>query len=343
MSRTSLVRRTLTALAALTVAGLALTACATGENVGDKPASGDLLASVDTNFGKIDIPKPKDGKQLRVVALGWSDGEVALSLGVKPVAIYDWQSFGEKNKGVGPWATAEFGKDTPVLIPRTDATLNYEQIQSLNPDVILNVRAALDEKVWQRLNEIAPTVSAVKGTPDYAVKWTDHTRMIAKVLGKEKEGETLIKGLEDKIATIRSEHPEFAGKTFTSGSKFGDAYGASLPGDARFDLYGDLGFVLNPAIKALPAQGFYAPVSVEQVPAMDADTAVLTTIGYPLQAIKDDALIQALPMVKDGRAIFADPEGIVMAGSSAGTIRALELTLDEVVPQLADSVAKLGK
>lgn len=332
-------RRRLTSIAGVAALALALSACSAATPEASAPAD-TLLASVDTHFGRVDIPRPS--KDLRVVALGWSDGEVALSLGVKPVAIYDWQSFGEKNKGVGPWATAEFGDESPVLIPRGDESLNYEQIQSFNPDVILNVRNALDDKVYERLSDIAPTVSAPAGTDDWAVKWTEHTAQVATALGKKAEGAALVESLQKRIADLRSENPEFEGVTFVSGSKFGDAYGASLAGDARFDLYNDLGFVQNPAVLALPAQGFYAPISVEQVAALDAQVGILTTIGYPLQAIKDDALIQSLAMVSEGRAVLADPEGDIMSGSSAGTVGGINLVLDSVIPELKAAVAKLS-
>jgi iron complex transport system substrate-binding protein len=36
------------------------------------------------------------------VALGWSDAETALALGVQPVGASDWLAFG--GEGVGPWA-----------------------------------------------------------------------------------------------------------------------------------------------------------------------------------------------------------------------------------------------
>lgn len=341
MTRFTPRRRTLGTLAGIAALALALTGCGSATPEATATSGSAVLGTVDTAFGAVEIPAPTDG-DLRVVALGWSDGEVALSLGVKPVAIYDWQSFGEANKGVGEWATAEFGDETPVLIPRGDETLNYEQIQSLNPDVILNVRNSLDEKVYERLSDIAPTVSAPEGTPDWAIKWDAQVTQIAAALGKVDEGKASVAELTTKIADAKKAHPEFDGVEFVSASKFGDAYGANLAGDARFDLYAGLGFVQTPAVAALPAQGFYAPVSIEQVTALDSQVGILTTIGYPLQTIKDDSLISSLQMVKDGRGIFADPEGNIMAGTSAGTVAGLSLALDEALPLLTDAVGKLG-
>ncbi|BCJ68546.1 ABC transporter substrate-binding protein [Polymorphospora rubra] len=328
------------AAAAATAVLLATGACSTGDDGG--PAGGELLGSVETNYGLIEIPKPADG-DLKVVALGWSDGEVALSLGVKPVAIYDWQDHGEANKGVGPWATAAFGDSTPALIERGGETLNYEQIQSFDPDVILNARSAFDDQAYARLSQIAPTVFAPKGTPDFALDWRTHTTLIAQALGRVEQGRALIADLDATFARYVGENPTFQGVTTVAGSKFGDAYGANLPGDARFDVYGALGFTLNPPVAALPASGFFAPVSVEQVPTMDADVAVLTTIGYPISAIQQDPLISSLDVVKDGRTVFLDPEGEAMQGATAGTVAGLKVALAAVVPQLQAAVAKLDR
>lgn len=333
-------RRSGALAASMAVLALALTSCGAGSTAADSTADG-LLASVDTNFGVVEVPVPDDG-ELTVVALGWSDGEVALSLGVKPVAIFDWQSFGAENKGVGAWATEDFGDVVPELIERGDESVNYEQIQALNPDVILNVRAALDEKVNTRLSEIAPTISAPSGTADYAVEWRTHTAVIAEALGKVDEGKKLVAGLDAKFADARTAHPEFDGVEFVSGSKFGAAYGASLPGDARFDMYGDLGFVLAPAVAALPApDGFFAAISVEQVTALDTQVAALTTIGLPIEDLSNDPLIKSLDVIKDGRTLLLDPKGPAMTGATAGTVESIGLALDTVVPLLADAVAKL--
>ncbi|UOE20765.1 iron-siderophore ABC transporter substrate-binding protein [Thermobifida halotolerans] len=335
-------RRTRTLAVGLAALALASAGCAAPQQEGGGGGT-PLLASVDTHFGTVDIPEPDDG-ELRVVALGWSDGEVALSLGVAPVAIFDWQNFGEENKGVGPWATERFGDVEPELLENVDGSVNYEQIQALDPDVILNVRAALDEKTHERLSEIAPTVAPPKDTPDFAVDWRTHTRVVAEALGRTAEGEELIAGLDSRFGELREQHPEFDGVTMASGSKFGDAYGASLPGDSRFDIYGELGFVLNPAIEELPSpNGFYANISVEQVSAFDADVAVLTTIGYPLSALTEDPLIQSLPVVRDGRALLVDPEGDVMRGATAGTVQSIGIALDAVVPDLAAAVDKLDR
>ncbi|MFD1812508.1 ABC transporter substrate-binding protein [Rhodococcus gannanensis] len=278
----------------------------------------------------------------RVVALGWSDGEIAASLGVPPIAIYDWMSFGEATNGVGEWATDEFGDTTPVLIPPASAgDFNYQQIKEFDPDLILNVRSKADSKVTDSLKEIAPVVTAPEGTPDYAINWQVQTQLIANALGKSAEGEQQITETTDLQATLRAQNPQFAGKTFVWGAKFGTAYGAYLPGDARFDTIAELGFVEYPPVSDLQTQGFFASVPVEKVTALDAQVAVFSTIGMPLADLQNDPLINSLAVTRDGRAIELGEDDPIAQAMSAGTPESLRFALDGLTPMLATAASKV--
>ncbi|MTD17281.1 ABC transporter substrate-binding protein [Nakamurella sp. YIM 132087] len=300
-------------------------------------ASGPV--TVTDQFGTVTVPElPADAK---VVALGWSDAEMALALGVVPVAVYDWQGFGEANKGVGPWATSLFGDVTPEIITRGDQTLNYEQILALSPDLILNTRSSGDEAEYERLSEIAPTVGAPAGTAAFATAWDDQMTQVATALGKASEGETIVADVKQQIADVAAENPDFEGKTIVSASKFGDAYGAYLAGDGRFDLLADLGFVQNPAVLDLEASGFYAAVSAEQVTAFDADVAVVVPIGFTLAETEADPLLQSLTVTKDGREIIVDPAGELSGAYSAASVLSIPVVLEQLTPQLVTAVGKL--
>ncbi len=329
--------------AVLTAALLALTGCSSSSSSeGDAPAGGgDVLGTVDTMFGTIEVPKPEG--DLRVVALGWSDAEMALALGVKPVAVFDWQSFGEEDKGVGPWASDLFGDVTPEILERADETLNYEQIEVLDPDVILNSRSANDEKEFTRLNEIAPTVYGPAGTAAFATSWDVQLETVAAALGKSDEGATIIEDTKAEIADAAEAHPEFEGLTTVAGTKFGDAYGAYLAGDGRFDILADLGFSNAPGIEELEPSGFFTAVSAEQVSALDADVPVILPIGYTLAETQADPLIASLSAVQEGRAVFIDPDSDLSGAYSAASPLAIPVVLDQLVPQLAEAAAKVTR
>lgn len=330
-------RFSLATTAGIAAAVLFLSGCAATPSV-DVPPPGSspstLLGTVDTMFGTVDVPTPADG-ELTVVALGWSDAEMALSLGVVPVAVFDWQGFGEKNKGVGPWATALFGDVTPQIIERGAETLNFEQIELLEPDLILNTRSANDEKEFERLSRIAPTVYAPEGTAAYATDWATQLTSVSAALGLADEGKALIDSTEQSIAAAAAAHPEFAGKTTVSAAKFGDAYGAYLAGDGRFDILAQLGFVSNPAVDALESNGFYAAVSAENVPAFDADVLVIVSIGFTLAETEADPLLASLQVVKDKRAVIIDPESELSGAYGAASVLSIPVVLEQLVPKLA--------
>lgn len=333
-------QRILVAIVAL-VTGLVLSGCGgsqPGSSTGGATPGGEST-SVATMYGEVTIPAPEDGK-LDVVALGWSDAEMALALGVRPVAVFDWQSFGEQNKGVGPWGTPLFGEEAPTVIAAGQTSTNYEQLQSLNPDVILNVRATADEAEFKRLSEIAPTVYAPAGTPDFATDWQTQITSIGAALGKTVEAEKIITDVKDDISAAARD--SFQGQTIVSGAKFGDAYGAYTAGDGRFDLLSQIGFVQNPPVTQLQSAGFFANVPVERISALDADVAVILPIGFTKAQTEADPLIASLPVVRDGRAIILDPASELGMAWGTSSVLSIPVVLEQLVPQLEQASAKVG-
>ena len=223
------------------------------------------------------------------------------------------------------------------MIPNTSQDLNYEQISGLDPDVILNVRSSNDQAVAQRLQSIAPTIYGPPGTPAFATAWDVQMRQIATALGKADEGEAIIADVQKQIETAAATNPALAGKTVASGTKFGDAYGAYLAGDLRFDILADLGFQQNPPLLGLPASGFFATVSAENVSALDADVTVMLPIGFTLAQTESDPLVASLESVKQGRAVFIDPDSELSGTWSAGSVLSIPVVVERMVPQLASA------
>lgn len=325
-------------LAPALVIGLAIvSACGSSESSGGD--EGEVVGAVERGPEK---EVRQSGETLKVVALGWSDGEIAADLGVVPEAIYDWQGHGEDAKGVGPWAEDSVSDADIEVIKNSGTTYNYEQIELMEPDLILNVRAASDEKVFNRLSKIAPVASAPKDAPDFAVDWRTQTEIIGEALGKEEEAKEAIDKTDKVIRATAGDYPQFEGKTFAYGAKFGDAYGGYVKGDARFDVFGELGFVENPALaKLTPSGGFFANVAAEQVTALDADVAVLTTIALPKKDLESDKKITSLDVVKDDRAIILDEKDEVNAALAAGTPQSIALAVEEIAPDLDKAAGKV--
>ncbi|MGB7449514.1 MAG: ABC transporter substrate-binding protein [Ornithinimicrobium sp.] len=309
-----------------------------GSSEGGEPnAQEKQPRTVQTMFGAVEIPEPQDG-DLTVVALGWSDAETALALDVVPAATVDWQGFGPDNGGVGPWATERFAGTEPLIIEQGNTSLNYEQIQALDPDLILNTRSDNDKQEFERLSQIAPTVYGPKGTGAFATDWDVQTELVGKAVGKRDEAAALVEDTQSAIDEAAAAHPGFEGTSVASAAKFGDAYGAYLPGDGRFDVLADLGLVNNPPIAELSSSGFFAEVSRENVEVFDADAAVVLPIGYTLKEATSDELLASLDVVEEGRAVFIDPDSELAGAWGASSVLSIPVVLDELAPRLADAV-----
>ncbi|MFT3887631.1 MAG: iron-siderophore ABC transporter substrate-binding protein [Arachnia sp.] len=340
------------AVAGIALASLALAACgstttpqtpATGGSTpasqpasspaSEPAASGSTVA--DTLYGPVEIPAPDDG-ELTVVALGWSDAEVALSLGVKPVGASDWLGFGADNKGVGSWAVQAYGDVTPTIFEQPGSGYDYEAIAALDPDVILNTRAAADEDVYKRLTEIAPTVYAPAGTADYGTAWDVQVNQVAQALGAEDEAKKVVESVDAVITQQAEAHPEFKGVKAVTGTKFGDQYGAYIAGDFRWDLMASLGFVQNPPVLDVTPTGFYAALSAEQVPALDADVAVFFPIGYTLAEMEKDPLLASLKVVKDKHVVWLESTDELTQAFSAASPLSIPFAAEGVTKRLAE-------
>lgn len=95
----------------------------------------------------------------------------------------------------------------------------------------------------------------------------------------------------------------------------------------------------NPAITALPSNGFFATVSVENVGALDASTAVVLPLGFTAAETKADPLLASLPVVSAGRAVFLEP-GTELAGAwGASSPLSIPVVLKELTPLLATAAA----
>lgn len=312
-----------TLIAPLLAAALLVTACGQVEET-DEPRG----ATVKTMFGDVTVPaNPK-----RVVALGWSDAETALALGVQPVAASDWLEFG--GEGVGPWAKGRYDK-APELLGTQE--LDYEQIFELKPDVILDTRSDNSKERFDELSKIAPTVAPPPGVVAYGTTWRQQLELVSTALGRKTEGDKLVKQVEDSFADVKEQHPGFAGKSVAVGAYFSEQYGAYVRGDARADFMESIGFTIKPEIQELASGSFYIDLSREQVELLDADLTVVFPIGSDAAAIKADRVLNQLPSAKAGHLVVLEDVNMINAfssGSVLGTLYAIEHT----VPLFADAV-----
>ncbi|NEA30630.1 iron-siderophore ABC transporter substrate-binding protein [Streptomyces sp. SID13031] len=301
---------------------VALAGCGGGSEKDDTAVA---FAKVSTKFGEISIPaEPK-----RVVALGWGDAETVLALGVEPVGASDWLAFG--GEGVGPWATGRY-KQAPQKIGTLEP--EFEKIAALKPDLILDTKSSGDQTRYDTLKAIAPTVGVPTGGDAYKVSWEKQTELVAAALGRVDQGRQLIAATKAKVSQTVAQHPEFAGKTITLGSRTSEGYGAYVSGTGRVDFVQRLGFENNPKVEALATEGFAIKVSQEKLDLLDADLTVMAPIGVDAAKISDDPLFKAVPSVKAGHVVvFTDKT--LSSAFATDSILSIGYALDKVVPLFA--------
>lgn len=277
--------------------------------------------TIETKFGNIEVKEePK-----RIVALGWGDAETVLALGGEPVGASDWLAFG--GEGVGPWLKGAY-KTAPTILGTME--LDYEQIASLEPDLILDVRSSGDQERYNRLSEITTTIGVPEGGDSYLTSYQQQVQMIAKALGKEAEGEQLLKDVDAAFEKAKEEYPQFADKTVAVGAYTSEGWGAYVTGDSRVDFMTKLGFTNKEEIETLANGDFYVKIADEQLELLDADFTVVLPIWVDTKEVTGNALYNKIPSVAEGRSMIID--GDYANAFSSGTAPALLWAIEQLPP-----------
>ncbi|TFI44826.1 iron-siderophore ABC transporter substrate-binding protein [Rhodococcus sp. 1R11] len=311
--------------AAVLALALTLTACSSDGDSAEPAESGGTV--VTDMFGDVEVP----ANPQRVVALGWSDAETALALGVQPVGASDWLGVG--GNGLGPWVTEKYDTD-PTILGTYD--VDVESVAALAPDLILWTRSTNDQALYEQLSDIAPTVAAPPRIDiAYGTTWEGQTEIVAAALGKVDEGKKLIDETKAQFAETIAANPEFAGKSVAVGAVYSGQSGGYVRGDARVDFLEALGMTNTPAIQDLAQPGkFSVDLSEENIAKLDADLTVMIPIGSGPEVITDNPSIQGLPSARDGHLVVLGDLNLSSA-FSAGSVAGTRYALKNAVPLLA--------
>jgi iron-siderophore transport system substrate-binding protein len=295
---------------------------------GGTAASGAFPVTVTTAFGDVTV----DEEPARVVALGWSDAETALALGVQPVGASDWLGFG--GEGVGPWAEGLYDQ-APEIIETTEPS--FEAIAALEPDLILDTRSDASQERYDSLRAIAPTIGQPEGVGPYQTTWQQQLELVGQALGKTDEAAQLQAEVDQQFADAAAAHPEFDGTEVAVAAYTSEGFGAYVRGDGRVDFMESLGFTNAPGVQDLAGENFYVPVSEEQLPLLDADLTVAFPIFVDAAQITGNPLWQAIPSVQAGHAVVMGDETLVNAFSSSSAL-GIRYALENAVPLFADAL-----
>ncbi len=311
-------------LTPLLLIGALTTGC--GDDSSDEPAttsaSGAFPVTLKHAFGSTTIPEqPK-----RIVAVGYNEDDFVLALGVKPVGVRDFIGTFDEDDRV--WARDLYAGAKPEKVGGDE--LELEKVAALQPDLIMGVYSFIDEEMYEKLSQIAPTVAPTKATA--ADTWQDQTLITGRALGREKQAQEVVDRVEGRFAKAREEHPEFEGKTLAYallGEGGANAYSLEAT-DLRTQLFTSLGFEMTEST---------GEISRERMSLLDED--VLVTAGLTDEQEAEVPVLPALDAVEEGRQVtLGDFSTEVNGAIGYSSPLSLSRALDLIVPQLAEAAGK---
>lgn len=300
------------------------------------PTDAGFPVTIDSALG----PATLADRPERVVTIGWGSQDAALALGVVPVGMQDMSEDTDDGNGVLPWDRARLGGASPTLLPYSSADVPFEAIAALDPDVILAVNSGVTPEQYETLSKIAPTVG-YPGRP-WLTSWQDQLRIVGVALGRQAQADRLRRSTEERLARVRSEHPEFAGKkvAFGAGVEAG-TYNVYTAGDSRVQLLRELGFDASPSLPG-SAPSYSVPFGLEQVGSIDADVLVSWYATEDIRTrLESDPLFRRSPAVaRHGYVRLQSPS--LRHATTAVTVLSLPWMLDRYVPMLSAAVNGRG-
>ncbi len=260
------------------------------------------------------------GTPERVVILTNEGTEALLAVGVKPVgAVHSWS--GE------PWYDHIKDEMQDVTVVGDELQPNLELIASLKPDLIIGNKVR-QEKIYEQLNQIAPTVFA----EDLMGDWKINFKLYTQALNKEAEGEQAMAAFDQRVAEVKAKVGDKAA-TKVSVVRFTAAQ-VRIYQKQTFSgvLLDQLGFARP---ESQDKDSFIEVMSKETIPAMDGDVMfyfVSEDVGSNegtkvAEEWMNDPLFKNLNVAKTNKVVKVD-EAI---WNTAGGYKAANLLLDEIV------------
>lgn len=240
--------------------------------------------------GNVEIPKDPQ----RIVDLS-GNSDILSILGYSVVGTansdaYDYTKF--------PAYLEDTLKGAEILGYSMQDTMDIEAVMNLDPDLI--IISTVQEKMYDQLSEIAPTVMIQLE----ALDWKDDVEAFAKVFGKEEVADSWLDAYEKKAEAegekIKAEYGEDTTylSMLASGGQFFVFDGAGF-GDV---LYNDMDLE-KPAGMPEQADISLPVVTYEGLAAIDADYIFLMATDADLAELEANAIWNSLPAVKEGHVV----------------------------------------
>ncbi|MDY2630750.1 MULTISPECIES: iron-hydroxamate ABC transporter substrate-binding protein [unclassified Clostridium] len=313
-------RNILKTLVATCMTAVMLVGCGVNGGTSNDKTSEKTVTVTDVR-GEVEIP----AEPQRIVDLS-GNSDILSILGYKVIGTansdaYDYTKF--------PSYLEETLKGAEILGYSMQDTMDVEAVMNLNPDLI--VISTVQEKMYDQLSEIAPTVMIQLE----ALNWKEDVKAFAKVFNKEDAANKWLADYEAKAKEagekIKSEYGEDTTylSFLASGGQFFVFDGAGF-GSV---LYEDMG-LKKP--EGMPEQSDISlpVVTYEGLASIKADYIFAIATAEDLAQLQSNAIWNSLPAVKEGKVVILDSSPYFNQGySSIGR----ELLVNEIGDMLNET------
>ena len=313
-------RNILKTLVATCMTAVMLVGCGVNGGTSNDKTSEKTVTVTDVR-GEVEIP----AEPQRIVDLS-GNSDILSILGYKVIGTansdaYDYTKF--------PSYLEETLQGAEILGYSMQDTMDVEAVMNLNPDLI--VISTVQEKMYDQLSEIAPTVMIQLE----ALNWKEDVKAFAKVFNKEDAANKWLADYEAKAKEagekIKSEYGEDTTylSFLASGGQFFVFDGAGF-GSV---LYEDMG-LKKP--EGMPEQSDISlpVVTYEGLASIKADYIFAIATAEDLAQLQSNAIWNSLPAVKEGKVVILDSSPYFNQGySSIGR----ELLVNEIGDMLNET------
>lgn len=302
---------------------------------GGAGAGGDEAAfpvTIEHMLGEVTI----ESRPERIVALGPADADIALALGITPVAITENPSL---DGGISPWQE-EYDLDGIEVLPADVGGVSPEAIVRLDPDLVLATTATATEDDFDAASRFdVPILAPIRGPVQDS--WQELTLAIGRAVGETEAAEALVADVEARVDGVAADLPGLADKTFVVGAANapGIVRVVDRPTDTTARFFLALGMRLPAALEAVENT---TPVgatdlSYEQIDLLEADAVFLADTGGLHDQATSLPAFESLTAVQRGTYLAYSPT--VAAGLRTPTPLSIPYVLDVVRPTLEATAA----
>jgi iron complex transport system substrate-binding protein len=334
----------LAATAAAVALAATLSACSTGSaaeenettaSLGEADA-GAFPVTIEHVYGETTIEEEPQ----RVVALGWSDPDVVLSLGVVPIGASN-NPWGGTEEGSTIWfdeALAEIdGAEAPTRIDDTSSGIAgaVGDIAKLQPDLILATNSGMTKAEHEKLSKLGVPVVAYPGKA-WMTSWRDSLDMIGKALGRNELADQVEADVEKTLAGAEEDYPNLIGKShFVSWIDPTDTSSVGVYGDSRATVLTEVGLTQPGWVDDVTKGEAYGTISAERAGSLESDLVMLTAESQAeADKLTNDKLVAKIPAVAAGNVWWDLPDHSTAYALDVATTLSLPYMVEHLLPEL---------